>query len=92
MKNYHIFSTRDNGKIPAEKLTPEDFSDDKYEGRYIMKAHDGSMVIILSSISANPVHWCVTHSNSTSYFLSHQQTMDYCRDCGYKFVKGGSLK
>ena len=92
MKKYHFFSTEDSRTIPAEKLTPEDFSDDKYEGRYIMKTHEGSTVIILSSISADPVRWCVTHGNSTSYFPSHQKVMDYCRGCGYKFLKGGNRK
>lgn len=92
MKNHRIFSTKGKGTIPAEYLSPNDFSDDKYEGRYIMKAHDGSTVIIMSSISADPVRWCVTHGSSTSYFPSHQQVMNYCCECGYQFVKEGNRK
>ena len=92
MKKYHIFSTEDNRTIPTKGMTPEDFSDDKYEGRCLMEAKDGSTVIIMSSVSTDPAHWRVVHGASTSYFLSHQQAMDYCRECGYKFVKGGGRK
>lgn len=92
MKRYQFFSTGGNKAIPADHLTPKDFSDDRYEGRYIMKARDGSTVVILSSISADPVRWCVAHGSSTSYFPSHQQVMDYCDKCGYEFVKEGNRK
>lgn len=89
MKNYHIFSTEDNRTIPTKSMVPSDFSDDRYEGRYLMEAPDGPPVVILSSVSDDPARWRVVHGASTSYFLSHQQAMDYCRECGYKFVKGG---
>ena len=92
MKNCHIYSTEDNRTIPSENLAPDDFSDDKYEGRYIMQAQDGSVVIIMNSVCAAPARWRVVHGASGSYFLSHQSAMEYCRECGYKFVKGGIRK
>ena len=91
-KNYHIYSTKDNRTIPTGNMTPDDFSDDKYEGRYIMQAHDGSTVIVTSSFSAEPARWRIVHGNCASYFLSHEQAMDYCKECGYKFLKGGVEK
>lgn len=92
MNRYQFFSTDGNKAIPADHLTPKDFSDDRYEGRYIMKARDGSTVVILSSVSADPIRWCVAHGSSTSYFPSHQQVMDHCDECGYQFVKEGNRK
>jgi hypothetical protein len=92
MKKYHIFSTEDNRTIPTKSMTPEDFSDNNYEGRYLMEAKDGSTVIVMSSVSTDPARWRVVYGAGASYFLSHQQAMDYCRECGYKFVKGGGRK
>jgi len=89
MKKYHIFSTEDNRTIPIKGVVPSDFSDGRYEGRYLMEAQDGTPVVILSSISAEPARWRVVHGANTSYFLSHQQAMNYCRECSYKFAKGG---
>lgn len=32
MKNYYIYSTKDNQTIPIKSMVPSDFSDDRYEG------------------------------------------------------------
>ena len=56
----------------------------------IMRARDGSPVIVLSSKSADPARWRVCHGSSNSYFLSYKEVMDYCEAKHYKFVKGES--
>lgn len=78
------------GNIPLDSLDPADFSDKHYDGRMIMRARDGSPVIVLSSKSADPARWRVCHGSSNSYFLSYKEVMDYCEAKHYKFVKGES--
>lgn len=73
-----------------EHMMPDDFSDERYEGRCLMQAKDGILVVIMSSLSAAPARWLVVHGLSNNYFLSHREVMEFCTARGFKFIKGGS--
>ncbi len=77
-----------NGVL-LEHMMPDDFSDERYEGRCLMRAKDGSLVVIMSSRSAAPARWLVVHGLSNNYFLSHREVMEFCTARGFKFIKGG---
>lgn len=92
MKKRISFGNTCLSNIPLESLAPSDFSDKHYEGRVLMRAQDGSLVIVMSSKSAEPARWRICIGNSNSYFLSHREVMDYCAAKGYKFIKGEPKK
>ena len=92
MKKQISFGNTRCSNIPMESLAPSDFSDKHYEGRVLMRAQDGSLVIVMSSKSADPARWRICNGNSNSYFLSHREVMDYCAAKGYKFIKGEPKK
>ena len=92
MKKQISFGNTRHSDIPLESLAPSDFSDKHYEGRILMRAQDGSLVIVMSSKSAEPVRWRICNGTSNSYFLSHREVMDYCAAKGYKFIKGEPQK
>jgi len=69
-------------------MDPTNMGNDRYDGVRLYCRADGKPVILQRSKSRTPQHWQVVDGFADYHFLSYSDALRFCKERGYKFVKG----
>ena len=89
MKQIKLFGVA--GDIPLEHLKAEDFTDDKYTGRLVMRHPNGMPAILMDSKKPVPYPWKIVYGCTSLHFQTRKEAMDYCHERFYTYINPRKL-
>ncbi len=89
MKQIRIFGIA--GGIPLESMDADDFTDDKYTGRTLMRHPGGMMAVLMQSKEIVPYPWRIVYGFTALYFKTRKEALDYCHEHYYSYIRPRQL-
>ena len=71
----------------TSRMSPTDYSDDRYEGVQLRKAGNNDTVLIMHSKRDTPLKWKVVHGLSTVFFGTLVEAVAYCEKRRMKLIR-----
>ena len=79
------------GGIPMESMDADDFTDDKYIGRILMRHPGGKVAVLMESRKLTPFPWRVVYGSTVLHFETRKDALDYCHERFYTYAKTREL-
>lgn len=89
MKQIKMFGIA--GDIPFESLDADDFTDDKYTGKVLMRHPSGRVAVLMQRKEVGPYPWRIAYGFTVLHFQTRQEALDYCHERFYTYVKPREL-
>ena len=79
------------GDIPLESMEADDFTDDKYTGKILLRHPCGQPAVLMQSKEIVPCPWRLVYGATTLYFKTRKEALGYCHEHYYSYVKPRQL-
>jgi hypothetical protein len=73
------------------RLTPDNFSNDKFECTNLLTTPNGKTAALVSNRYDMPKHWYVIFGTSRLCFKSSDEAITYCLNKGFKLADSSSI-